>query len=132
MRFSWSVQSMVRSAPSPSAMMISSPIGVARRSMKKSLSAMVRHPEMLGGIGVPRPPGRRHVGVYGGDRLAVPFAGRPQAGPLGDQRRQLGILREMAADGGDVGAEIEHPLHPRDDGGEGAHLREADRDRHRI
>src|SRR5512142_1824387 len=114
MRASWSVQSMVRSLPSPSAMMISSPIGVAMRSMKKSL-AMVRHPEMLGGIGVPGPPGRRHVDVDGGDRLAIPFAGRPQPGPLGDQRCQLGILREMAADGGDVGAEIEHPLHPRDD-----------------
>src|SRR5690242_21831309 len=120
MRTSWSVQSMVRSAPSPSAMTISSPIGVARRSMKKSL-AMVRHPEMLGGIGVPGPPGRRRVGVDGGDRLAVPFAGSPQARALGDQRRELGILREMAADGGDVGAEIEHPLHAGDDAGEGAH-----------
>src|SRR3954453_3567186 len=98
MRASWPVQSMGPSLPSPSAMMISSPIGVAMRSMKKSL-AMVRHPEMLGGIGMPGPPGRRRVGIDRGHGLAVPFAGRAQAGPLGDQRRQLGVLGEMAADG---------------------------------
>ena len=62
MRASWSVQSMVRSLPSRSAMTISSPIGVAIRSIRKSSgSAMVGHPEMLRGVGVPRPPGRRRI-----------------------------------------------------------------------
>src|SRR3954468_1278662 len=111
MRASWSVQSMVRRLPSASATTISSPIGVVMRSMKKSL-AMVRHPEMLCGIGVPGPPRRRRARIDRGHRLAVPFAGRPQAGAPGDQRRELGILGEVAADGGDVGAEIEHPLDP--------------------
>ena len=45
-----------------------------------------------------------------------PIARGAQAGPLPDQRREPGIASEMAVDGGDVGAEIEHAADPRYDG----------------
>src|SRR6266849_3560036 len=120
MRASWSVQSMVRRFPARSATISSSPIGVCRRSNKRaSGSTMGSHPEMLGGIGMPGSPGARRVIVDGGDeRLALPVARRAQAGTLGDQRRELGIAREMAGDGGDVGAEIEHAANAGHEGGQ--------------
>src|SRR5690349_17748902 len=80
------------------------------------LSANIGHPEMLCGTGVPRPPGRRDICLRDRHRLALPVAGRAQAGPLPDQRREPGIASEMAVDGGDVGAEIEHAADPRYDG----------------
>ncbi len=57
---------------------------------------------------------------------AVPAAGRAQAGPLRDQRRQQRILRQVRADRRDVGAEVEHAADAPDDGGQGAHRGEAD------
>src|SRR5277367_2116165 len=103
---------MVRRLPARSATISSSPIGVCSRSTSKArgsvfLSTMGGHPEMLGGIGVPRPPCRRGVVVRRDDRrLALPVARRTQAGTLGDQWRELGIAREVAVDGGDVGAQV--------------------------
>src|SRR5690349_20518016 len=97
MRFSWSVQSMVRRLPSLSATTINSPIGVATRSIRNS--SMSGHPQMLFCVGVPRAPGLRHLGVECDRDITVPVAGRAQAGPLGDQRRELGIARQMLVDG---------------------------------
>src|SRR4029077_2198182 len=110
MRASWSVQSMVRSLPARSATISSSPIGVCSRSTSRGSGSlfcltMGGHPEMLGGVGVPRPPGGWDVVLRGDDhRLALPVAGSAQAGTLADQRRELGVAREMTVDGGDVGA----------------------------
>src|SRR5258708_24511902 len=105
---------MVRRFPARSATISSSPIGVSRRSIKKANgSTMGSHPEMLGGIGMPRPPGGGDVVLaHDKHRLALPVTGRAQAGTLGNQRCKLGIAREVAADGGDVGAQIEHTSHP--------------------
>jgi hypothetical protein len=57
---------------------------------------------------------------------AIPAAGRAQAGPLGDQRRQQRVLCQMRVDRRDVGAKVEHAADAPDDGGQGAHRREAD------
>ena len=57
---------------------------------------------------------------------AVPAAGHAQAGPLGDQRRQQRIARQVRADRGDVGAEIEHAADARDDRRQRAHVGKAD------
>src|SRR5215469_1443077 len=131
MRASWSVQSMVRSRPRRSAMIISPPIGVGRRSISSCSRSrgIGGKPQMLLGIGVPRPPGGRRLAVeVGSGDLTVPVAGSAHARPPGDQRCELGIAREMAIDGDDIGAEIEHALYARYDGGQGAHLWKADSD----
>src|ERR1700729_2607733 len=105
---------MVRRLPARSATISSSPIGVCSRSTRNTRGSVFRltmggHPEMLGGIGVPRPPGWGNVVLRRDDhRLALPVAGRAQAGALGDQWRELGIAGEVAVDGEDVGAQIEH------------------------
>src|SRR5260370_41033059 len=102
---------MVRRLPARSATISSSRIGVARRSTSKARGSVFRltmggHPEMLGGVGVPRPPGGWDVVLRHDDhRLALPVAGSAQAGALGDQRCELGIAGEVAVDGDDVGAE---------------------------
>src|SRR5258708_38858432 len=129
MRASWSVQSMVRSRPSRSAMMISSPIGVGRRSISSSRwsCGIGGEPQMLFGVSVPRPPGGGCPGVeIGGGDLAVPVSGGTHTRTFRDERRELRVAREMAIDGEDIGTEIEHALHTRDDGGQGAHFGEAD------
>src|SRR5258707_13987976 len=120
MRASWSVQSIVRRFPARSATISSSPIGVCRRSTTKARgSTMGSHPEMLSGIGMPGPPRARRMVVDGGnERVALPIARRAQAGSLGDQGRELGIAREVAADGGDVGGQIEYAAHAGANGGE--------------
>src|SRR5215208_557034 len=100
---------MVHSLPALSATISSSPIGVCRRSTSRVRgSTMVGHPEMLMSVGVPRPPSGRGIVLYDSHGLALPVARGTQARALPDQRRELGVARKMAVDGGDVGAEIEH------------------------
>src|SRR5260370_19177671 len=124
---------MVRSRPSRSAMMISSPIGVGRRSISSSRwsCGIGGKPQMLFGVSVPRPPGGGCPGVeIGGGDFAVPVAGRTHARPLGNQWRELRIAREMAVDGENIGAEVEYALHAPDHRGQGPPLREANGDGH--
>src|ERR1700754_1120025 len=101
MRSSCSVQSMTRRFPSASAITIISPAGVGRRSIRNSnfSRGIGGEPQMLFGIGVPRPPrGRGPAVEIGGGDLAVPVARRAYARAPGNQRRELGIAREMAVD----------------------------------
>ena len=86
-------------------MTISSPIGVAILSIRKSSgSAMVGHPEMLCGIGVPRPPCRRRIGIERGDvvsRSHSPGARRPgrlaiSGASLGSRARWLPMVAMSA------------------------------------
>ncbi len=76
-----------------------------------------RHEEVLGGIGMPGAPGGWCLLV---DRSAtwvlLPVARCAQARPARDQRRQRRVTGEVSADGRDVGAEVEHAPHARDDG----------------
>src|SRR6266851_1955765 len=131
MRASWSVQSMVRRLPSRSATIRSSPIGVCSRSTSSARGSFFRltmggHPEMLGGVGVPWPPGWWGVVLRCSDhRLVFPVTGSAQAGALGDQRCELGIAGEVAIDRDDVGAEIEYTAHPRYDGRQRLHRGES-------
>ncbi len=93
---------------------------------------MIGHPEMLRGIGMPRPPCRRGIVLRAEHRLALPVAGRAQAGPFPDQRREPGIASEMAIDGSDVGTEIEYAADPRHDGRQRLYRGEVDSDEHRV
>src|SRR5476649_2945561 len=135
MRASCSVQSITRRLPSPSAITIISPAGVGRRSISRSSFSrgIGGEPQMLFGISMPGTPcGRRLAVEIGGGDLAVPVARRAHARPLGDQRCELGIAREMIVDGDDVGAEIEYALHARHDCRQRFYIREADGDGHRV
>src|SRR5229473_2734470 len=104
---------MVRRLPSRSATISSSPIGVCNRSTSSARGSVFRltmggHPEMLGGIGVPRPPRGWGVVLRCNDhRLAFPVTGSAQAGTLGDQRCELGIAGEVAGDGDEALLAIE-------------------------
>ena len=75
---------------------------------------------------------RRHRHLLAEDRTAgefepVPCARRAQSRPPQDQRRKIRIAREMRADRGDIGIEIEQPPKPRDDGEQRAHFGKTDR-----
>jgi len=62
-----------------------------------------------------------------GELESIPAPGRAQAGPLGDQRREQRVSREMAVDGRDVRAEVEDTTDARDDPRQCTHARESNR-----
>ncbi|MNV27995.1 hypothetical protein D3C71_1191670 [compost metagenome] len=76
----------------------------------------------------PRQGGRRcHADLLAEHRAcghfkAVPAAGNAQAGALGDAACEQGFVFEAGMHGGQIGIQIEHPAHARDDGGNGARI----------
>ena len=63
---------------------------------------MIGHPEVLHGIGVPRPPCRRAIALHDWHRLALPVAGRARPGRFLKSARAWDRV-QMAVDGRDVG-----------------------------